>query len=119
MGGAGLAAPALIWSLIRPVTFFFGAISLLFSSNEAGWPHSPDIRMDAVRSSGHAKAPGQPVHRTRSAPRSHYALFMLPLANLGAFMIAAAVLILMPGPSILFVIGRSIAYGRGAGVLSV
>ena len=44
---------------------------------------------------------------------------MLPLANLGAFTIAAIVLILMPGPSILFVIGRSIAYGRLAGVLSV
>jgi hypothetical protein len=27
MGGAGVAAPALIWSLIRPVTFFFGGIA--------------------------------------------------------------------------------------------
>lgn len=44
---------------------------------------------------------------------------MVPLANLGAFIVAATVLILMPGPSILFVIGRSIAYGRLAGVLSV
>src|SRR4051812_19495601 len=26
MGGAGVAAPALIWSLIRPVTFFFGGM---------------------------------------------------------------------------------------------
>src|SRR5690606_12830597 len=31
MGGAGLAAPAWIWSLMSPVTFFFGAmIPLLF-----------------------------------------------------------------------------------------
>ena len=44
---------------------------------------------------------------------------MVPLASLGAFAIAAVLLILMPGPSILFVIGRSIAYGRLAGVLSV
>lgn len=44
---------------------------------------------------------------------------MVPLANLGAFTIAAVLMILLPGPSILFVIGRSIAYGRLAGVLSV
>jgi len=44
---------------------------------------------------------------------------MVPAASLGAFAIAAVLLILMPGPSILFVIGRSIAYGRLAGVLSV
>jgi len=44
---------------------------------------------------------------------------MVPAASLGAFVLAAVVLILMPGPSILFVIGRSIAYGRLAGVLSV
>ncbi|TXK18521.1 LysE family translocator [Homoserinibacter sp. GY 40078] len=44
---------------------------------------------------------------------------MVPAASLGAFTIAAILLILMPGPSILFVIGRSIAYGRIAGVLSV
>ena len=44
---------------------------------------------------------------------------MVPAASLGAFVIAAVLLILMPGPSILFVIGRSIAYGRLAGVLSV
>jgi len=44
---------------------------------------------------------------------------MVPLASLGAFAVAAVLLILMPGPSILFVIGRSIAYGRLAGVLSV
>ncbi|AYF98161.1 LysE family translocator [Protaetiibacter intestinalis] len=44
---------------------------------------------------------------------------MVPAASLGAFAIAAVLLILLPGPSILFVIGRSIAYGRLAGVLSV
>jgi threonine/homoserine/homoserine lactone efflux protein len=44
---------------------------------------------------------------------------MVPAASLGAFIVAAVVLILMPGPSILFVIGRSVAYGRLAGALSV
>lgn len=44
---------------------------------------------------------------------------MTPMENLFAFAIAAAILILIPGPSVLFVIGRSIALGRRAGVLSV
>jgi threonine/homoserine/homoserine lactone efflux protein len=44
---------------------------------------------------------------------------MVPAASLGAFVVASVLLILMPGPSVLFVIGRSIAYGRLAGVLSV
>lgn len=44
---------------------------------------------------------------------------MVPATSFGAFAIAAVLLILLPGPSILFVIGRSIAYGRLAGVLSV
>lgn len=44
---------------------------------------------------------------------------MVPAASLGAFVLASVLLILMPGPSILFVIGRSVAYGRLAGVLSV
>lgn len=44
---------------------------------------------------------------------------MIPPQNLLAFVLASAVLLVMPGPSVLFVIGRSIAYGRRAGVLSV
>ena len=44
---------------------------------------------------------------------------MIPIENLLAFAIASAVLIVIPGPSVLFVIGRSIALGRRAGVLSV
>lgn len=36
-----------------------------------------------------------------------------------AFAIASVVIIVIPGPSVLFVIGRSIALGRRAGVLSV
>jgi len=39
--------------------------------------------------------------------------------SLLAFALAAFVLIVVPGPSVLFVIGRSIALGRRAGLLSV
>lgn len=44
---------------------------------------------------------------------------MPPLATLPAFVVASLVLIVIPGPGVLFVIGRSIALGRRAGVLSV
>ena len=43
---------------------------------------------------------------------------MPPLENLFAFAVTAAVIIVIPGPSVLFTIGRSIAFGRRAGVLS-
>lgn len=44
---------------------------------------------------------------------------MVPLSLLAAFALASVLLILIPGPSVLFVLGRSIAYGRRAGLLSV
>ncbi|HEY4224548.1 MAG TPA: LysE family translocator [Pseudolysinimonas sp.] len=44
---------------------------------------------------------------------------MVPLSHLLPFVIAAALLIALPGPSVLFVIGRTLAYGRRAGLLSV
>ncbi|WLQ08435.1 LysE family translocator [Arthrobacter oryzae] len=44
---------------------------------------------------------------------------MVPLSNLLAFTLAAAILIAVPGPSVLFVIGRSLALGRKGGLLSV
>ncbi|MDQ2660339.1 MAG: LysE family transporter, partial [Actinomycetota bacterium] len=44
---------------------------------------------------------------------------MVPVESLWAFVIAAVVLIVMPGPSVLFVIGRSLALGRIGGLLSV
>lgn len=44
---------------------------------------------------------------------------MIPLENFAAFVVAAVVIIVIPGPSVLFTIGRSIALGRRAGVLSV
>ncbi|WP_449280704.1 LysE family translocator [Leucobacter sp.] len=44
---------------------------------------------------------------------------MVPLENMVAFGIAAFVLIVIPGPSVLFTIGRSLALGRLGGLLSV
>jgi threonine/homoserine/homoserine lactone efflux protein len=44
---------------------------------------------------------------------------MPPGANLAAFILAAAVLIAVPGPSVLFVIGRSLSSGRRVGLLTV
>ncbi|MEV8267859.1 LysE family translocator [Microbacterium sp. NPDC076911] len=44
---------------------------------------------------------------------------MVPLDNLFAFMLASVVLIIIPGPSVLFTIGRALALGRRGGLLSV
>lgn len=44
---------------------------------------------------------------------------MIPIENLVAFMLTSLVIIVIPGPSVLFVIGRAIALGRRAGILSV
>lgn len=44
---------------------------------------------------------------------------MVPLSNLLAFAVAAVLLIAVPGPSVLFVIGRSLALGWKGGVLTV
>jgi len=44
---------------------------------------------------------------------------MPPASNLLAFGLAAFALIVVPGPSVLFVIGRSLALGRSGGLLSV
>lgn len=44
---------------------------------------------------------------------------MPPLPQLLAFLAAAIVLVVMPGPTVLFVVGRSLALGRRGGLLSV
>jgi threonine/homoserine/homoserine lactone efflux protein len=44
---------------------------------------------------------------------------MVPVSNLLGFALASALLIAIPGPSVLFVIGRSLALGRRGGLLSV
>jgi threonine/homoserine/homoserine lactone efflux protein len=44
---------------------------------------------------------------------------MVPQSNVLAFALASAVLIAVPGPSVLFVVGRSLALGRRGGLLSV
>jgi threonine/homoserine/homoserine lactone efflux protein len=44
---------------------------------------------------------------------------VVPPENLLAFTLAALVLIVIPGPSVLFTIGRALALGRAGGLLSV
>jgi len=44
---------------------------------------------------------------------------MVPLPNLLTFVLASIALIALPGPTVLFVIGRSLALGRVGGFLSV
>ena len=44
---------------------------------------------------------------------------MIPMANLLAFGLASIPLIIIPGPSVLFTIGRSLSLGRVGGLLSV
>ncbi|MGC5224632.1 LysE family translocator [Micromonospora sp. DT81.3] len=44
---------------------------------------------------------------------------MVPLDNLLGFLVAAIILIVIPGPSVLFTIGRTLALGRVGGLLSV
>ncbi|MDI2035196.1 LysE family translocator [Paenarthrobacter nitroguajacolicus] len=44
---------------------------------------------------------------------------MLPVTNAWTFALAAFALIAIPGPSVLFVIGRSLSLGRKGGLLSV
>ncbi|MBX3098251.1 MAG: LysE family translocator [Salinibacterium sp.] len=44
---------------------------------------------------------------------------MIPAVNLIAFVLVAIPIILLPGPSVLFVIGRSLSLGRVGGLLSV
>ena len=48
-----------------------------------------------------------------------YRFDVVPLENLLAFTLAALVLIVIPGPSVLFTIGRALALGRIGGLLSV
>jgi len=54
-------------------------------------------------------------------PRAGCAMMSLvpPIGTLLAFSLASLVLIAIPGPSVLFVVGRSLALGRRGGLLSV
>jgi threonine/homoserine/homoserine lactone efflux protein len=54
-----------------------------------------------------------------SSRATGYARLVPPTSHLLAFMITAFLLILVPGPSVLFVVSRSIALGRMTGVATV
>src|SRR5579875_3735254 len=44
---------------------------------------------------------------------------MPPAANVLAYAVASAILIVIPGPSVLFTVGRALAYGRRAALATV
>src|SRR4051812_27803531 len=44
---------------------------------------------------------------------------MPPIANLPIFLVAALVLVLTPGPAVLYIVTRSVDQGRRAGLVSV
>src|ERR1700742_4821260 len=44
---------------------------------------------------------------------------MPPAANVLAFAVASVILIVIPGPSVLFTVGRALAYGRRTALLTV
>jgi threonine/homoserine/homoserine lactone efflux protein len=48
-----------------------------------------------------------------------YRCCVVPVENLLAFVVAALVLIVIPGPAVLFSVGRTLALGRVGGLLSV
>jgi threonine/homoserine/homoserine lactone efflux protein len=44
---------------------------------------------------------------------------MIPVGHLAAFTLTAVVIVVIPDPSVMFVVGRALAYGRRAAVLTV
>ena len=44
---------------------------------------------------------------------------MIPAANLLAFSLTALVIVLLPGPNVLFTIGRALAAGRKVALLTI
>lgn len=54
-----------------------------------------------------------------ASPKPPYRLVVVPPESLLAFVVASLVLIVIPGPSVLFRIGRALALGRIGGLLSV
>jgi threonine/homoserine/homoserine lactone efflux protein len=53
------------------------------------------------------------------ATREALMIIVPPLASLGLFIVAALVLLLTPGPAVLYIVTRSIDQGRRAGLVSM
>ncbi len=64
-------------------------------------------------------APPDPHDGPERPEPTGYRVAVVPVENLLAFTLAAIVLIVIPGPSVLFTIGRALALGRTGGLLSV
>src|SRR5215468_3097309 len=65
---------------------------------------------------GHAARGGPPVIASQGAGLPGYAAGMLPTGHLLAFALLSFVLIIVPGPNVIFVITRSLMLGRADGV---
>lgn len=61
----------------------------------------------------------QDLNRAVHGPVSNYSAVMISPANAAGFTLAALVIIAVPGPSVLFVVGRALSLGRGPAVASV
>src|SRR5262249_42147437 len=66
-----------------------------------------------------AAAADAPPRRHAPGGASKLDRALLPTEHLPAFLLIAGVLILVPGPSVLFVVTRSLTLGRGAGLATV
>jgi threonine/homoserine/homoserine lactone efflux protein len=55
----------------------------------------------------------------RGRPGVGHTARVVSLSQLAAFGLAAFVIIVIPGPSVLFTVGRALAYGRGVALLTV
>lgn len=76
-----------------------------------------------ARNSRNPRLTGRKAHKSDrvvgSSLSRRYAERVVPLDNLLAFSLAALVLIIIPGPAVLFSVGRTLALGRRGGLLSV
>ena len=54
-----------------------------------------------------------------ASPRPVASRFVVPLPELLAFLVAAIIIIVVPGPGVLFVIGRALAHGTRGALISV
>jgi threonine/homoserine/homoserine lactone efflux protein len=77
----------------------------------SGLTGAPGVGLDEIR-------PGKPAGSNRRKGKS-MELVTPGATGLGLFVSAALVLLLVPGPAVLYIVARSIEQGRSAGVVSI
>ncbi len=73
------------------------------------------------RRAGGGLAPSSPARpaRDESRRRDHKYAGVVPTSHLLAFAVTAFVIIVIPGPSVMFIVGRALAHGKRAALLTV